>query len=70
MDSSFFEAYKKTCLKPNELLVSILIPFTREVCNHCNILTSGYSTKGKMPSFKLVVESIFLRILAGYAVEG
>ena len=32
MDSDFFQDYKRTCLQPSELLVSILIPFTREVC--------------------------------------
>ena len=32
MDSDFFQGYKRTCLQPSELLVSILIPFTQEVC--------------------------------------
>ena len=31
MGPSFFRGYRKTCLKPNEILVSILIPFTEEV---------------------------------------
>lgn len=34
MDSGFFQGYKRTCLKPNELLVSVLIPFTQEVSSH------------------------------------
>ena len=32
MNSDFFQGYKRTSLYPNELLVSVLIPFTREVC--------------------------------------
>ena len=31
MDSSFFVGYKKTCLKPDEVLVSVLIPFSNKV---------------------------------------
>lgn len=31
VDSSFFTGYKKTALKPNEVLVTIEIPFTVEV---------------------------------------
>ena len=31
LDSNFFLSYKKTCLKPDEVLVSILVPFTGEV---------------------------------------
>jgi len=31
VDSDFFVGYKKTAIKPNEVLVSLLIPFTREV---------------------------------------
>ena len=32
MGSDFFQGYKCTCLHPSELLVSILIPLTQEVC--------------------------------------
>ncbi len=31
MDPSFFTGYKKTAIKPGEILLSILIPFTKEV---------------------------------------
>ncbi|XP_064394958.1 xanthine dehydrogenase/oxidase-like isoform X3 [Halichondria panicea] len=31
MDPSFFTGYKKTSIKPGEILLSILIPFTKEV---------------------------------------
>lgn len=30
MDSNFFTGYRQTCIQPNEILVSILIPFTGE----------------------------------------
>ncbi|CAI8021900.1 Xanthine dehydrogenase/oxidase [Geodia barretti] len=30
LDSNFFLDYKKTCIKPNEVLVAILIPFTAQ----------------------------------------
>lgn len=31
MNSSFFTAYKQTAMKPNEILVSVEVPFTSEV---------------------------------------
>ena len=47
MDSSFFVGYKKTCLAPDEVLVSILIPFTSEVlyCT-CNVYKGIYCEEG------------------------
>lgn len=30
MDDNFFTGYRQTCLQPNEVLVSVLIPFTGE----------------------------------------
>ncbi len=32
LDSNFFTGYRRTVIAPGELLVSILIPFTQEVC--------------------------------------
>ena len=31
MDENFFKGYRKTALKPEDVLVSILIPFTEKV---------------------------------------
>ena len=31
MDSGFFVGYKQTALRPNEVLVSVFIPFTKKV---------------------------------------
>lgn len=31
VDSSFFTGYKRTVLKPNEIMVSVAIPFTSKV---------------------------------------
>ena len=31
MDANFFTGYRKTAVRSDEILVSILIPFTREV---------------------------------------
>ena len=33
MDKSFFVSYRKTVLKDDEILVSLLIPWTQEVSN-------------------------------------
>ena len=33
VNTSFFTGYKRTALKPNEVLVSIVIPFTTKVCS-------------------------------------
>ena len=30
MDADFYTGYRQTCLKPNEVLVSVLIPFTKQ----------------------------------------
>ena len=30
MDPDFYTGYRQTCLKPNEVLVSVLIPFTKQ----------------------------------------
>ena len=38
MDEKFFLGYRKTAIKPEEVLVSILIPYTHKVKN--NFLTS------------------------------
>ena len=40
MDSNFFLGYKKTCLKPEEVLISILIPFSSKVCVSVCILST------------------------------
>ena len=32
VDASFFTGYKCTALRPNEVLVSVVIPFTTKVC--------------------------------------
>lgn len=32
MDDKFFPGYRKTILKPEEILLSIEIPYTRKVC--------------------------------------
>jgi CO/xanthine dehydrogenase FAD-binding subunit len=34
MDGDFFKGYRKTALKPAEILVSIQIPFTSKVMRH------------------------------------
>ena len=46
MDSSFFVHYKQTSLLPNEVLVSFLIPFTREVSASPS-LTPGIAWRGQ-----------------------
>lgn len=33
MDSSFFTGYRSTVLKPNEIVKSVVIPFTDKVCS-------------------------------------
>ena len=33
MDSEFFTGYRKNIVKPNEVLVSVFIPFTTKVSN-------------------------------------
>jgi len=32
MDHTFFIGYRRTVVKPDEVLVSITIPYTKEVC--------------------------------------
>ena len=35
VDPTFFPSYRKTSLLPNEVLVSVLFPFTNKVHNIC-----------------------------------
>ena len=41
LDSNFFLDYKKTCIKPNEVLVAILIPFTAQVGTFTYTVSAG-----------------------------
>lgn len=37
INADFFTGYKQTALRPNEVLLSILLPFSSEVCFNCFI---------------------------------
>lgn len=47
MDNGFFTGYRKTIVKPQEVLLSIEIPYSKKVKNHhyyilsVNVLTSA-----------------------------
>ena len=38
INAAFFTGYKQTALKPNEVLVSIMLPFTMEVCMQLSLV--------------------------------
>ena len=37
MGEGFFTGYRKTVVKPDEVLVAITIPYTKQVCGHVHI---------------------------------
>lgn len=43
MDENFFVGYRKTCLKPGEVICSLAIPYTTDVSPIDNLMiTTGY----------------------------
>ena len=34
MNQDFFQGYRKTAVKPDEIMVSILMPYTKQVASH------------------------------------
>lgn len=48
VNASFFTGYKHTALKPNEVLVSVVIPFTTKVCAP-DLAGNSLSSSGAIP---------------------
>ncbi len=54
MDQSFITGYRTTSLRPNELLVSVLLPYTKEVSYKHNYYSTTQSAQSNdsLSSFK------------------
>ena len=60
MDEEFFHGYRKTLVKPDEVLLNILIPFTRQV-----IVSTGHNLQTSQTSTSVILTSRHLLLLDG-----